>query len=112
MKSMPKITRLSDGSSVWSNTFEKFEATVYVPLPEKSLMADVMNYGFIAPYLLVFAENKLSYEEAAAFAKEKGFAKLAADFASSVVFIYPTSGDWKTAAPDLFSEIISRIFLR
>lgn len=107
MKSMPKITKLADGSSVWSNTFEKFEATVYVPVAEKSLMADVMNYGFIAPYLLVFAENKLSYEEAAAFAKEKGFAKLAADFASSVIFIYPTSGDWKTAAPDLFSEIIS-----
>lgn len=107
MKSMPQITRLADGASIWSNTFEKFEATVYVPVPEKNLLADVMNYGFIAPYLLVFAEEKLSYEQAVAFANEKGFAKLASDFASSVVFIYPTSGDWKTAAPDLFSEIIT-----
>ena len=107
MKEMPEMTNV-DGGVVWSHVFEKFKTTVYVPDNDK--MDDVLNYGFIAPYLLVFAPEDYTknYEGAVSFARENGFEKIAKDFASSVVFIYPTSANgWKDAAPDLFSEIIS-----
>ena len=117
MEKMPEIKKTEDGS-FWKNTYEKFEARVYVP--KSTLQGDILNYGFIAPYLLVFAEKTFSEEEAVAFARAKGLEKLAASFDSSVVFISPlaegSSGktcsdgqtnDWKNAAPDILSEIIS-----
>ena len=108
MEKMPEIQKTSDGA-FWKNTYEKFEALVYVP--NTKLQGDILNYGFNAPYLLVFAEKPLSQDEAVAFARAKGFEKLASDFDSSVVFISPVSGgkvcDWKDAEPDILSEIIS-----
>ncbi len=117
MEKMPEIKKTKDGV-FWKNTYEKFEARVY--LPESTLQGDVLNYGFIAPYLLVFAEKTFSEEEALAFAREKGLEKIAAAFDTSVVFISPipegVAGkeccdgqicDWKNAAPDILSEIIS-----
>lgn len=107
MKEFPTITR-QDGAAFWSHTFDTFDATVYVPSAKPELLAGPLNYGFSAPYLLVFAEKKLSYDEAAAFAREKGFEEIAASFASSVVFIYPTAeGGWKNASPAILSEIIT-----
>ena len=110
MEKMPEVTKTSDGA-YWKNTYEKFEAQVYVP--KSPLMGDILNYGFMAPYLLVFADKKLSYEELVVFARQKGYEKLAADYDTSVVFISPVaegSGQpcsWKEAAPDILSEIIT-----
>ena len=106
IKEMPKITTVSDGK-IWTHTFEKFKATVYVP--ENEMMDDVLNYGFIAPYLLVFTEQDFStdFDGAVDFSRTKGFEAIAKKDASSVVFIYPTADGWKNAAPDLFSEILS-----
>ena len=104
MEKMPEVSRTSEGV-FWNNSYEKFDADVYVP--NSPLQGDILNYGFIAPYLLIFADKKLTREEQIVFAREKGFEKLAADFDSSVVFITPKSGDWNTAAPDILSEIIS-----
>jgi len=105
MKAMPEINKLADGSGIWSHCFEKFEATVYSPVNDKD--DDILNYGFIAPYLLVFMPEKFTADEAVDFARRKGLEKIAKDFASSVVFIYPTSGDWDSAADDIFAEILS-----
>ena len=105
MNSAPDVTRLSDGGAVLSACFDTFKATVYVPANDKP--DDVLNYGYIAPYLLIFAPGDFSYDEAVNFAKENGFERLAADFASSVVFIYPSSGSWKDASADIFAEILS-----
>ena len=105
MKEKPVVTHLMDGSAIWSHTFDTFEAVVYVPVNDKD--DDILNYGYLAPYLLVFAPGRFSIEQAAAFAKENGLERLAADFASSVVFIYPVTGSWKTASPDIFAEILS-----
>ena len=107
MNEIPQITKLENDSCIWSHSFNTFEATVYVPAPKKELLSDIINYGFAAPYLLVFAEKKLDYDAAILFAREKGFKELASEFASSVVFIYPTSGSWKNASPQIFSEIIT-----
>lgn len=110
MEKMPEVTKTSDGA-YWKNTYEKFEAQVYVP--KSPLMGDILNYGFMAPYLLVFTDKKLSYEELVAFARQKGYEKLAADYDTNVVFISPVaegSGQpcsWKEAAPDILSEIIT-----
>ncbi len=104
MEKMPEITRNELGA-FWKNTFNSFDATVYVPYSH--LQGDILNYGFIAPYILVFAENHFSYEEAADFAEKNGLKKLASDFDSSVVFIYPVTGSWESASPDILSEIIS-----
>ena len=113
MEKMPEITRGADGAAFWKNTYDSFEATVYVP--KSDLPGDILNYGFIAPYLLVFAEKHFDFDQAADFAKEKGLDKLAASYDSSVVFIWPKGGvdgkgdgsDWASASPDILSEIIS-----
>lgn len=105
MKEMPNITRLTDGGSIWTNRFESFEATVYSPANDKD--DEVLNYGFVAPYLLVFMPEKFNPDEAVEFARRHGFEKLAKDFASSVVFIFPVTGDWDTAADNIFAEILS-----
>ena len=107
MKEMPEI-KLVPGGKAWTHTFEKFKATVYVP--ENDLMDDVLNYGFIAPYLLIFAEQDFSedFTGTVDFARKNNFEQIAKKYGTSVVFIYPTSANgWKDAAPDLFSEIIS-----
>lgn len=110
MEKMPQVTTSADGA-FWKNTYEKFEARVYVP--KSALQGDILNYGFNAPYLLVFAEKAFDQDEQVAFARQHGFEKLAADFDSSVVFISPLaegSGqpcDWASAAPDILSEIIT-----
>ncbi|BDC94617.1 hypothetical protein [Treponema bryantii] len=108
METMPEVTKTENGV-FWKNTYEKFEAQVYVPKTE--LPGDILNYGFIAPYLLVFADKPLQQNEAISFARAKGLEKLAAAFDSSVVFISPVADgkicEWKNAEPDILSEIIS-----
>ncbi len=109
MEKMPEIKKTKDGA-FWKNTYEKFEAQVYVP--ETSLDGDILNYGFMAPYILVFADKRFSEDEKVSFARQQGYEKLAAAFDSSVVFISPLSEkgqpcSWKEAAPDILSEIIS-----
>lgn len=106
MENLPEFREFK-GETLWSYTFNTFEATVYVPKAQSTLLSDILNYGFISPYLLVFAEKKMSDNEMVSFAAEKGFTKIAGDFASSVVFINPVTSDWKTASKDIFSEIIT-----
>lgn len=106
MEKMPQIIALSDGSKIWENRFEKFEAKVY--LPKCDLPVEVINYGFMTPYLLVFEENRHTLEEAKKFADESGLAKIASEYGGSVVFIYPVNdGGWEKAPADLFASIIS-----
>ena len=107
MKEMPEMTPVT-GGKVWTHAFEKFKAVVYVP--ENNLMDDILNYGFIAPYLLVFSPEDYTknFNGAVEFARNKGFEKIAKQYGTSVVFVYPNNANsWKDAAPDLFSEIIS-----
>ena len=104
MKEMPNVIRTASGAC-WEHTFERFSAVCYVPENDKD--DKLLNYGFVAPYLLVFSETKFGFDEAERFTKEKGFAELAKDFATSVVFIYPTSvNGWKDADPKIFDEIL------
>ena len=107
MQDLPERTVFSDGSKMWEKEFEKFRIKVYVPTTE--LMSDIINYGFLSPYQLVFEETELSMEEAKRYAEDTGLAQIAADFAGSVVFVYPTNeGGWEKAPSDIFEAIISQ----
>ncbi len=106
MKEMPAITTFADGGKIWSHTFDTFTATVYVPKTKKTV--GVVNYGFMAPYLLVFEETARTAEECRKWAEDCGLAEVAARYDTSVVFIDPTcEGGWDNAPAELYPEIIA-----
>lgn len=105
MEKKPEVRSIR-GGKIWSKTFETFEGTVYVP--DNELDDEILNYGFVAPFLVVLPEKKLSEEEMVDFSDSKGFTKIAKDFASSVLFVYPTAeGGWKNAPDTILGEVIT-----
>lgn len=105
MNERPQVKCFEDGSKIWSKDFGAFTAKVYVPateLPEK-----VINFGFEAPYLMLFEETARNEAMAKAYADENGFAKLASDHASSVVFISIKDNDWENVDETVFTEVIA-----
>lgn len=102
----PIIRDFGDGSRFWTKTYDKFEAKIY--LPESDPITDIVNFGFMTPYLLVFEEEKRTPMEAKAFADESGLTDIATPYGGSVVFIYPTNeGGWEEADEELFTSLIS-----
>ena len=92
MMERPQVREIP-GGKCWEHTFDKFELKAYVP--DNSLDGQVNNYGFRAPCLLVFEENRQDMDSAVRFARETGLEKIAADFDTSVLFVYPTTeGGW------------------
>jgi len=107
MAERPQVREIT-GGKCWEHTFEQFFLKAYVP--DNSLDGQTNNYGFRAPLLLVFEEEKQSMESAAAFARESGLAKVAADADSSVLFIYPTAeGGWAGADESLYAAVIAEV---
>ena len=88
MKERPEV-REAAGGKCWEHDFEQFFLKVYVP--DGDLDGQVNNYGFRAPLLLVFEEEKQDMDSSVRFARESGLAKVAADADSSVLFVYPTA---------------------
>ena len=108
MMERPAVTTMPDGGKYWEHTFEHFYLKTFVPAND--IDGQTVNYGFRAPLLLVFEENKQSMEDAIAFAKESGLAKIAADVDSSVLFVYPTiEGGWKSAGVELYQSLIAEV---
>ena len=106
MKTIPEVTRLPGGEVCWQHTFDRFRVKVFVPKGHE--LSDLINFGFLAPYLLVFEEAEMTLAEAAVFALEKGFAEAAARYSGSVVFVYPTAeGGWAEADENLFIDLIA-----
>lgn len=106
MKEIPKIIVLADGSRVWEHTFQTFKVIVYLPMSD--YITDVINYAFIAPYLLFFMEEKPDREQVVKFAQENGIDTIAKEYGSSVVFVYPTNaGGWSEADDTLYTELIA-----
>ena len=107
MTCMPDVKVRKEGGRIWSSdAFEKFRVKAYVP--DSDLPSDIINYGFEAPYLLVFEERERTAEEAADWAEANGLAAIARRYAGSVVFVYPTAKDgWAGADEKLFQELIA-----
>lgn len=104
----PMVTALKDGGKTWQQDYEKFFLKVYVP--SNDLNGQINNYGFRAPLLLVFEENRQTMDEAVAFAEKTGLASIAAAVDSSVLFVYPTcAGGWDNANEDFYASIISEV---
>lgn len=107
MKTAPEVKCFSDGSKMWEQGFEKFTVKVYVPTCD--LPQDIVNFGFRAPYLMVFEENLKTWEEAKTYADSNGLAQIARKYAGSVCFFYPEGeGGWKSADEKLFASILSQ----
>lgn len=97
-----------DGGRCWEHEFQTFLMKVFVP--DNDLDGQTNNYGFRAPLLLVFEEEKQDMESAVLFAKETGLEKIAARYDSSVLFIYPTAeGGWDKADSTLYADVIKEI---
>jgi len=106
MQQFPEIVTLAGGVRCWQHTFDTFRVKVIVPQPAP--LADIVNFGFNAPYLLVFEEQEMTLAEAAAFADAQGFSAIAAEYSTSVVFVYPTcEGGWDDATEQLFIDLVA-----
>ncbi|MCQ2589654.1 MAG: hypothetical protein MJ179_04445 [Treponema sp.] len=101
----PVAKVLENGDKIWEHTFNSFHAKIYVP--KNNLPGDIVNFGFSAPYFLVFTDIELSDSQAVDYAVTNKLAPIAADYDSSVVFINPLNdGGWKDAPAGIFEEII------
>lgn len=106
MKSFPEVVTLDSGVKCWQHEFDSFRVKVVVPQPAP--LSDIVNFGFNAPYLLVFEEQELTMAEAAAFADKRGFTAIAAEHSTSVVFVYPTcEGGWDGATEQFFIDLVA-----
>ncbi|MCR5368112.1 Poly(3-hydroxybutyrate) depolymerase [Eubacterium ruminantium] len=104
----PNVTKREDGGKCWKHQYDSFYLKSYVP--STTIDGTVNNYGFRAPLLLVFEENKMSMDEAIKFAEENGLAKIASDYDSCVLFIYPTcEGGWEAADENLYIDLIAEV---
>ncbi|MCH5341497.1 MAG: hypothetical protein J1E01_08515 [Acetatifactor sp.] len=107
MEKMPEVFVFQDGTKMWEQELEDFVVKVY--LPETDQPADIVNFGFRAPYLMVFEEDRMTFDAAKAFADAKGFAEVASEFAGSVAFFYPLNeGGWEKAPADLYAKILAQ----
>ncbi|MCR4895588.1 MAG: hypothetical protein K5891_02315 [Lachnospiraceae bacterium] len=103
---MPEIKVLGNGRKAWSADFGSFRAKVYVP--EQLPLSNIVNYGYLAPYLMILEEQERTMEEAVCFAEEAGFADVARKYSGSVVFLHPTSEHgWEDAPETLFADVIA-----
>lgn len=101
----PICRTINNEDKIWEQDFNLFKAEVYVP--KTQLPDDVVNFGFSAPYFLIFTDNKLTDDEVIAYVTENGLKNLAASYATSVVFISPINeGGWVKAPEGIFEEII------
>ncbi len=107
MMERPEVRTVS-GGKCWEHAFELFDLKVYVP--DNDLNGQINNYGFRAPLLLVFEEERQDMDSAVRFARETGLAKIAADHDTSVLFVYPRAeGGWAAADASLYAALISEI---
>lgn len=105
MEKMPQVVSLCEEVKTWSHAFDRFKVKVLVPQGDP--LAEVVNFGFMAPYLLVLEENEQTPEEALAYAKERGLLDIARSFSGSVVFVQPASGGWENADEQLFIDLVA-----
>lgn len=104
MQERPAVSVLPDGGRYWTHDYGNFSVMVYVPVGDPR--AEIINFGFFAPYLLVFGDPARSIADAVEYAERRGLADIARAASSSVVFVIPNcEGGWKNAPETIFREL-------
>ena len=107
MMERPEV-RKCEGGVCWEHEFDTFTMKAYVP--DNDLDGQTNNYGFRAPLLLVFEEEKQNMANAVEFARRTGLSGIAAKYDSSVLFIYPSAEEgWAGAGSSLYADVIAEI---
>ena len=102
------VVRECKGGKCWEHEFPSFLMKVFVP--DNDLDGQTNNYGFRAPLLLVFEEEKQDMESAVEFAQKTGLSDIAARYDSSVLFICPScEGGWEGADSSFYADVIKEI---
>ena len=110
---MALMTRPEDkgtvtGGKCFEAEYERFYLKVYVPATK--INGAVLNYGFRAPLLLVFEEERKTMEDAIKWSEDNGLARIASSVDSSVLFVYPKcEGAWDKADAELYKDLIAEI---
>lgn len=108
MMERPVVSTLANGGKTFEHEFEKFFLKVYVPASD--IDGEALNYTFRQPLLLVFEENRMSMDEAVAFADSTGLAEIAAKVDGNVLFVYPTAKDgWAGTDESLYAGVIAEV---
>ncbi|MBR0137727.1 MAG: hypothetical protein IJM15_04895 [Erysipelotrichaceae bacterium] len=95
----------SDGGFVSSFTLQGHE--IYVYQPKDIMNGNIINYGYSAPFLLVFGEGKMKPQEAVSFIIEKGIDKIAQKNGGSVIFINPQKS-WDREKEGIYEAVLAR----
>ena len=106
MEKKPEIKILNNSNKYWEAKYDDFY--VQVVKPNCNDITEIVNYGFMTPYFLIFEENKMSDQEVVDFAEKSGLASIAEQYGGTVVFVYPTcEGGWANAKEDFFPTVIA-----
>ena len=54
IKNVPEVQEFNNGDKIWDHTFNTFHAKVYIP--KSKLPGDIINFGYSAPYFLIFTD--------------------------------------------------------
>ena len=97
IKQIKQMTTHEDGSILYEFALNGFQTFLYQPANE--MQSNLINYGFTGPTLTVFADKKLSGQEAEQFAAESGLLEIARRNGTGIVFVNPKGEDWNGRPP-------------
>lgn len=105
IQNVPEVTDVNKGDKIWDHDFKTFYAKVYVP--KSNLPGDIINFGYSAPYIIIFTDFPFTNEIAIEYARASKLKEIAAAYDTSIVFIHPLNdGGWKMAPEGIFEELI------
>ncbi len=105
-----KITRIEtaetdDGGFI--SSFSLHGHDIYVYYPKDILNGTIINYGYSAPFLLVFADGKMKKEEAVSFIRQRGIDAVAQNNGGAVIFVNPLKS-WEKEKDGIYEAILAR----
>ena len=88
------------------SSFTVAEHDIFVYRPEDIMNGNIINYGYSAPLLIVFPDEKLERKKAVEFVCAKGLDKIAQNNGGSVVIVDPLE-DWDKEEYGIYEQVLS-----